>query len=345
MGATRRMDNEPMTKKANPLALVTGGGGFLGAAIVRMLVQRGDRVRCLARSHYPELETLGVEQIQGDLTDPDTVTAACAGVDTVYHVAAKAGIWGRYEDFFRANVIGTCNVIAACNTQQVQRLIYTSSPSAIFNGEDMENVDESVPYPSEFHHHYPKTKAMAEQAVRQAAAEGLLAVILRPHLIWGPGDPHMVPRLLDRANRLRRIGNGNQRVDTIYIDNAAEAHLLAEEALRNNPAVSGRVYFISQDQPVPLWQMIDWILAAGGKPPVRKTMSPGTAFAIGAICEKIYGMFNLKGEPPMTRFVAKEMATSHWFNIEAAKRDLGYTPKVSIEEGLKRLRYWLSSEK
>lgn len=334
-----------MAEKINPHVLVTGGGGFLGAAIVRMLVQRGERVRSLSRSFYPELGTLGVEQIQGDLADPNTVTAACAGVETVYHVAAKAGVWGRYEDFHRSNVIGTGNVIAACKTQQVQRLIYTSSPSVIFNGEDMENVDESVPYPTEFHHHYPKTKAMAEQAVHRASQEGLQTIILRPHIIWGPGDPHMVPRILARAHRLRRIGNGQKRVDTIYVDNAAEAHLLAEEALRTNPALSGRTYFISQDQPVPLWQMIDWILAAGGKPPVRKTMSPGIAYVIGAICEKIYGVFNLQGEPPMTRFVARELATAHWFNIEAAKRDLGYTPKVSIEEGLKRLKDWLRSEK
>jgi nucleoside-diphosphate-sugar epimerase len=208
----------------------------------------------------------------------------------------------------------------------------------------MQGIDESVPYPETFHAHYPRTKALAEQLVLDAARSGLAAVALRPHLIWGPGDNHLVPRILARADRLRRVGSGTNLVDTIYIDNAAHAHLLAEAALKDNPAISGKAYFISQDCPIALWEMIDHILAAGGKPPVKKTVSPAAAFFAGAVCEVIFKFFQIDKEPPMTRFVARELATSHWFNIAAAKKDLGYKPIVPIQEGLQRLAAWIGKE-
>jgi nucleoside-diphosphate-sugar epimerase len=207
----------------------------------------------------------------------------------------------------------------------------------------MEGVDESIPYPEHYETHYPKTKALAEQAVMAAAQNGLPAISLRPHLIWGPGDNNLVPRILARAARLRRVGNGENKVDTIYVDNAARAHLLADEKLKINPDLSGRVYFISQDDPIPLWEMIDLILKAGGKAPVKKSISPALAFKLGTTLEWIYSILGVKSEPPMTRFVANELASSHWFNIEAAKRDLGYAPLISTDEGLQRLAEWLRS--
>jgi len=323
--------------------LVTGGGGFLGGAIVRQLVEKGNTVRSFSRQFYPGLEKLGVEQIQGDIADPKAVMDACGGIESVFHVAAKPGVWGDYAEYYRANVTGTENVIAACFIHQVSRLIYTSSPSVIFNGKDMEGVNESVPYPAAYHAHYPKTKALAEQRVLIAAQQGLNTVILRPHLIWGPGDNHLVPRILAKARRLQKIGEGNNRVDTIYIDNAADAHILADEKLKTHPELSGRIYFISQDDPILLWSMVNAILKAGGKPPISKSVSPKTARMLGAIFEWIYTLFHLKGEPPMTRFVAEELASSHWFDISAAKKDLGYVPKVSTAEGLRRLEQYLNT--
>lgn len=324
-----------------PVVLVTGGGGFLGGAVVRMLVARGERVRSLARGWYPELERLGVEQVRGDVADPDAVEQACEDVGTVFHTAARAGVWGAYETYHRPNVVGTANVVAACRHRGVPRLVYTSSPSVVFDGSDMAGVDESVPYPERFEAPYPATKAEAERMVRAAADDRLRTVCLRPHLIWGPGDNHLVPRILARARRLRRVGDGANRVDTIYIDNAAEAHLLAADRLAEALDISGRVYFISQDEPILLWEMVDRILAAGGKPPVKKTISPAAARRLGAVLEWTYRTLRLPGEPPMTRFVAAELATSHWFDISAAKRDLGYAPRVSIEDGLARLTVWL----
>jgi 2-alkyl-3-oxoalkanoate reductase len=328
-------------KREGRSVLVTGGGGFLGGAIVRRLVARGDQVASFARRSYPELAALGVAQLQGDVADPAAVDIACRGREVVFHAAARAGVWGPYAAYHRPNVTGTANVIAACRRQGVGVLVHTSSPSVVFHGGDMEGVNESVPYPAHYHAAYPRTKALAERLVIRAAREGLAAIILRPHLIWGPGDTHLVPRIIARAERLKRIGRRPKRVDTIYIDNAADAHLLAAERLAADPGLSGRIYFISQGAPIPLWDMINAILAAAGKPPVTRTVPPWTAWLAGALLEGIYTVFRIRQEPPMTRFVARELATAHWFDISAARHDLGYVPRVSTAEGLARLAAWL----
>jgi nucleoside-diphosphate-sugar epimerase len=321
------------------MALVTGGGGFLGGAIVRRLVARGDTARSLARNHYPALDDLGVSQFQGDIADANVLASAAAGCDIIFHVAAKAGLWGRYDDYHRANVTGTENVVAACRKHGIRRLVYTSSPSVVFDGRDMEGVDESVPYAAHFEAHYPKTKAIAEQLVLGANGDGLVTVALRPHLIWGSGDTNLIPRILARARagRLRRIGKASKRIDSVYIDNAAEAHLLAADRLSPGSPVAGKVYFISQGEPVPLWDLVNRILAAAGLPPVTRTVPVRAARFAGWVMEGVYGLLCRQEEPPMTRFLAGELATAHWFNISAARRDLGYEPRVSIEEGLRRL--------
>jgi nucleoside-diphosphate-sugar epimerase len=327
-------------------ALVTGGGGFLGGTIVRLLTSRGDEVRSFSRGAYPVLQALGVEQVQGDLADPEAVSAAAAGCDIVFHVAAKAGIWGKYEEFHQANVTGTANVIAACHHHGISKLVYTSSPSVVFDGTDVEGGNESLPYPEHYEAHYPKTKALAEQLVLAANGPTLATVALRPHLIWGPGDNHLVPRIIakGRSRRLRRIGNRPCLVDTVYVDNAASAHLLAADRLSYGGAVAGKAYFISNGEPVPLWEMINAILAAAGINPITRSVSPEFAFAAGAVCEWLWNALNFSGEPPITRFVARELATSHWFDISAARTDFNYHPEISLDEGLHRLRQWLAQK-
>ena len=320
-------------------ALVTGGGGFLGLAIVRGLLKRGAQVRSFSRHAHPALQPLGVEQFQGDLADATAVAAAVAGCDVVFHVAARPGIWGPYEDYHRANVIGTENVVAACRQHAVTRLVHTSSPSVVFDGHDMEGVDESVPYPSHFEAAYPQTKALAEQRVRQANDQHLATVALRPHLIWGPGDNHLLPRLVARAHagQLRRIGRGRKLIDTVYIDNAAEAHLLAAERLAPGSPVAGKVYFISQGEPVEIWEFINRLLTAVGAPPVQRTIPTRLALLLAWGFETVHRLAQRPGEPRLTRFVVKELCTSHWFDLSAARRDLGYAPSVTIAEGLRRL--------
>jgi nucleoside-diphosphate-sugar epimerase len=327
-------------------ALVTGGGGFLGSAIVHLLTARGDTVANFSRYRYPELAIRGVTQHQGDLGDAAAVERAVAGCDVVFHVAARAGAWGRYADFHRTNVTGTENVVAACRKHGVRRLVYTSSPSVVFDGRDMEGVNESVPYPQHYEAHYPKTKALAEQHVLAANGPELATVALRPHLIWGPGDNHLIPRLLDRARqgRLRRIGEANKRIDSVYIDNAAEAHLLAADRLAPGSPCAGKAYFISNGEPVGVWDLIKRILSAAGLSLGKRTMSVRAATFAAWLCELLWKVLPLRSEPPLTRWVVRELTTAHWFDLTAARRDLGYEPRVSLEEGLRRLERHFKGE-
>lgn len=306
------------------------------------MIDQGHHVTSFSRTHHSQLDTVGVKQLYGDLTNAGSVKDAVRGMDVVFHVAAKAGVWGNFDDYYQVNVTGTNHVITACQSCRVPMLIYTSSPSVVFNGSDMQGIDESVPYPDHYHAPYPQTKAMAERRIIAAAGKSLKTIVLRPHLIWGPEDNHLVPRIIERASSLRQVGDGNNRVDTIYIDNAARAHILAMQALEKKPSLSGQVYFISDDDPILLWAMVNRILEAGGCPPVTRRISPRLAYAIGTVMEWCYRSLGLSGEPRMTRFVARELSTSHWFDISAAKRDLGYEALISIDEGMRRLKEWLA---
>ncbi len=321
------------------LALVTGGGGFLGRYIVEQLLARGDAVRVLGRGDYPDLRKQGAVVVQGDVRDEAAVRAACRGIDVAFHAAAKAGVWGSWRDYYQINTVGTEHVLASCREEGVPRLVYTSSPSVTFAAEDQCGIDETAPYATRWLAHYPHSKALAEQAVLAANGPTLATCALRPHLIWGPRDQHLVPRLLDRARKgkLRRIGDGKNLIDMVYVENAAEAHLLAADALEKTGTPAGKAYFISQGDPVNCWDWIDEILALAHLPPVRRRVSASLAYRAGAVLEGIWHCLRLPGEPPMTRFVAAQLSTSHYFDIRRAQRDFGYRPKVSTAEGMIRL--------
>ena len=320
-------------------ALVTGGGGFLGGKIVDLLLARGDDVTALGRHQYPRLERAGIKTVQADLRDATAVREVCRGMDVVFHVAAVTGIWGRRQTFWEINVDGTRNVIDACRQCGVAKLVYTSSPSVVFGEDDLCGVDESQPYPNRYLADYPETKAVAEKAVLEANGTALATVSLRPHLIWGPRDRHLIPRVIDRARqgRLVQVGTGRNLVDVTYIDDAAGAHLDAAERLAPDAPCAGKAYFISQGNPVRLWPWLNGILGRLGIPAVTRTMSYRTARAIGRVLESAHALPGLRGEPRMTRFLASQLAKSHYFDIAAARRDLGYSPKVGMEEGVERL--------
>jgi nucleoside-diphosphate-sugar epimerase len=327
-------------------ALVTGGGGFLGSGIVRTLLKRGNSVKTIQRNDYPQLREWGAETFQGDLTKLDDVIEASKNCDIVFHVAAKAGVWGDFDDYYQANVIATKNVLQACHTNKIKYLVYTSTPSVVFDGNNEEGINESAPYVKNFFNAYQQTKVEAEQLVINANNSELKTVSLRPHLIWGPGDPHLVPRIINRAKsgRLKLVGNKSHKVDSCYIDNAVQAHLLAADSLMSNGACTGKVYFIGNDEPVMMNDLINKILAAADLPPVNKRIPENIAYIVGTVLEKVYAWLKIKNEPIMTRFVAKQLSTSHWFDLSAAKRDFNYHPLISIDKGMEYLKQSLVEE-
>lgn len=319
-------------------ALVTGGGGFLGRAIVELLLSRGDRVRVLGRNPYPELQKLGAECIQGDVRSATECASACMGMDAVFHVAALPGIWGDRQLFHVINVLGTRNIIEGCKRRGVPKLIFTSSPSVVFNMVDECGINETTPYPQKYFNPYSQTKALAEQAVLNSSGkDGLLACALRPHLIWGPRDNHLLPRLMQRARsgKLRIVGKGGNTVDLTYVDNAAIAHLFACDAM-SSKRVSGEAYFISDGQPVLLWNWINEFLERLNIPPVNKHVSTNVAYSLGYCFEFLFRLIRRYNEPPMTRFLAQTLSCSHYYDIGKARRDFGYRPTVSNKEGLLR---------
>ena len=335
-------------------AAVTGGGGFLGKAIVQMLIERGDDVTVLGRSDYPDVAAMGAVCVKGDIADLKTVKDVFAGADVVFHVAAKAGVWGKAKDYDSANIDGTQNVIDACIARQVGRLVHTSSPSVTFDGGDAVNADESLPYPKTHLYDYGRTKAEAERRVLTANATAhkggpsvLLTTALRPHIIYGPGDPHILPRMIarHRQGRLRIVGDGTNKIDVTYVDNGAHAHLLAADALGlPNPKNAGKAYFISDGHPVVPWQWLNTIFASLDLPPLTRRVPYGAAVVLGAVLEGVWGALSLKGEPPMTRFVAAQLGTSHFYNLKNARNDIGYEPMVGVETALARTLPWLRAE-
>lgn len=319
--------------------LITGGGGFVGQAIVRQLRARDIDCLVVGRHSYPQVEALGAECLQGDICDRGFIQECCRGRDTVFHVAALAGIWGRWRDYYATNVLGTDNVLAGCRAEGVTRLIYTSTPSVVFNRQDICNGDEQLPYADRFLCHYARSKAMAEQSVLAASAHELHTCAIRPHLVWGPGDPHLIPRIIERGRRgqLRQVGAGQNLVDISYVDNVAHAHLLAADNLAGPGTAAGQAYFISQGEPVNLWQWINQLFSRLDIAPVRSKITYQEAYIIGALLEGGYRLACWQKEPPMTRFLAQQLAKSHYFSIARASHDLGYQPLVSTEEGMERL--------
>ena len=324
--------------------LVTGGAGFLGQALCRALQAAGHDVTSFQRSHSPALEAMGVRQVRGDLGDATAVHAAFEGQQGVFHNAAKAGAWGSEESYFAANVAGTRNVLAAMRAHGIGKLVHTSTPSVTHSGRSaVEGGNETdTPYGEQFKAPYPATKLIAEKEVLAANDATLATVALRPRLIWGPGDTQLLPRLVERAKagRLRFIGGGHNRMDTTYIDNAVQAHLQAFEALAPGAACAGRAYFISNGEPRAVRRSVNDLLAAAGQPPVDRSLPFGLAYAAGAVLERAWPLLRLDGEPPMTRFLAEQLSTPHWYDISAAARDFGYVPRVSMDEGLQRLARW-----
>jgi len=321
-------------------AVVTGGGGFLGRAIVEALRARGDDVLSVSRHPHPELEELGARATALDVRDAAALERAFEGADCVFHAAAKAGVFGPRDEYFAVNVDGTQNVVAACRAAGVPRLVHTSSPSVCFDGRPHVRAGNDLPYARRFLAAYPESKAEAEREVLSAnGRDGLATCVLRPHLVIGPRDPHLVPRLLDRARRRRLfvVGDGRNEVSLTWVENAARAHVCAADALEPGAACAGRAYFVGQEEPVRLWDWIGALLERLGLPPARRRVPASVARAAGATLEAAWRVLRRPGEPPMTRFLAGQLSTSHSYDMAPARRDFGYTELVSTREATDRL--------
>lgn len=323
--------------------LVTGGGGFVGKAIVGMALAEGAECYVIGRNRYPEVEALGAHCIIGDIRDSDHILKQCKDFDTVFHVAALAGIWGAWSDYQSINVLGTENVVRACQINQIPSLVYTSTPSVVFNRDHIIGGDESLPYPDRFLCHYARSKVLAEKMVLSANSETLATCAIRPHLVWGPDDPHLIPRLLDKGKKkqLRKVGGGSNFVDISYVDNVAHAHILAAKDLQSSKIAAGKAYFVSQGEPVNLWNWINELFAKVGIATVEKKVSFPLAFTVGAVLEGIHTIFIKQREPRMTRFLAEQLAKSHYFSTHAIENDLGYSPIVSTDDGMNKLVEWI----
>jgi nucleoside-diphosphate-sugar epimerase len=326
-------------------AVVTGGGGFLGLELVRQLRARGDQVTVIGRNTYPAVEALGARSLVADLSASGVdLRPLVHGADVVFHTAAKAGVWGPRAEYQNTNVVGTRRILDAAKAAGVPAFVHTSSPSCTFDGTDHEGVTEDdVGYPTKFEAFYPESKAMAERVVLPANADGFRTTALRPHLIWGPGDPHLLPRIVarNRQGRLRIVGDGTNKVGITTVQNAAAAHVQAADALRSHARNAGNAYFVTDPEPVVLWAWLNAMLEKVGEKPVTRRVSVGTARFAGNVLERVWTGFSLGGEPPMTRFVASQLATSHWYDLKNGRADFGLAPVVDPAAVFEDTARWL----
>lgn len=321
--------------------LVTGATGFLGHHIAKDLLALGHEVINFSRGQTQELKDLGIETRNGDLTKAKDVASALKGIDAVFHVAGKVGMWGRKKDFELINIQGTRNIVDEMRKANIKYLVYTSTPSVVFGKEEIKNGNEKLPYPKYFLNDYARTKSIAEDYVLKANDEKLMTTAIRPHLIYGERDKNIIPTLVSRASsgRLKIIGSGNNLVDINYVENASLAHIRAFNELTNEAKNQGKAYFIGQERAVNLWQFINQILEGQGISPLRKKVPLNFVYFIGAICEFIYRVLGkYETAPPMTRFIALQMGTSHYFSHNNAQKDFGHTPKITIEESLVKIK-------
>jgi nucleoside-diphosphate-sugar epimerase len=303
---------------------------------VERLLAQGRAVTVLGRTPAPDLVARGVRFIRASLDDTAAVEAACAGMTTVFHTAAASASGAATRISYRTNVLGTRALLAGCRRHGVRTFVHTSTPSVVYNGRDLAGADESLPLTTACPSPYPLTKAIAEREVLAANGPELRTVALRPHLIWGVGDPHLVPACspAPAPAACASSATGRNRVDMVHVENAVDAHLLAEQALTvcnpigDKPAAAGRAYFITNDEPVVLWDWINGLLTALGEPPVTRKISLGAATAAGAVCEAAWRLLPLKGEPPMTRFIAAELAKDHWFDLAARPDATSVIPRA-----------------
>jgi 2-alkyl-3-oxoalkanoate reductase len=325
--------------------LITGATSLLAEVTVEALLQRGDDVRVMQRGDVHDRLRGRVECVRGDIRDATAVHEAMRGCDAVIHAAAKVGVVGSYDDYRAVNVGGTANVVAAMRRHNIGRLVHVSTPSVAHGGEPIVGAGAEPPLTNHRNAPYAETKAQAELDALAANDASLAVVAIRPHLVWGPGDTQLVGRIVDRARagRLALVGDGAALVDSTYIDNAATALVAALDAVSPHAACAGRAYVIANNEPRPIRELVEGIVLAAGLPFKPRHVPRPIALLGGSIVERAWSRAGRSDEPPMTRFLAEQLATAHWFDPRPALLDLGYQPRVTIDEGFGLLRSWFTT--
>ncbi len=325
--------------------LVTGASSLIGIGVVRTLADRGDDVVCFQRRAVEGgvvADGGSIEQRLGDVRDLEALTSAASGCDAVIHLAARVGVVGSWEDYRSVNVDGTSNMVEAARDAGIDRVVHVSSPSVAHGGEALVGAGAEPPVTGRKRAHYAESKALAEMLALEAASDERGVVAIRPHLVWGPGDTQLVGRIVERARsgRLALVGGGRALVDTTYIDNAVGALVAALDAVEPGASCSGQAYVIANGEPRPIRDLIAGICAAAGVEFAPRDVPLAVGTRVGSVVERVWPLLGRDDEPPLTRFLAEQLGTAHWFDPLPAARDLGWVPTVSIDDGLARLADW-----
>lgn len=329
----------PGTLPVPAKVLVTGATGFVGSALAARLVGEGAEVHGLTRRPEAAPPIPGVLWVRGDLEDATSLREATRGIDTVFHAGGMVGHYGHRPAYLRANVQGTMDLLAACRERGVRVLVHTSTPSVIADGSDHFGVDESHPYPTRFASPYPESKARSEQLVLAAHGNDFRTLVVRPHMIWGPGRSQWVQGMIRRAARqaLWQIGAGTNRIGMTFLDDCVSAHLAAWQALSADPSVGGSPYFVHGGEPIVLWDWVAALSRACGLSPIRGSVPTGVAMILAHACDTAVILTRGRLHLPISAYLIAELTTEHYSDITRARTKLGYTPRVSVEEGLARI--------
>lgn len=319
--------------------LVTGASGVLGSGVAQALVNAGAQVTVLQRSPSG---LSGVHEIRGSVTNVDDVATAVDGVDSVIHIAAKVSVSGPLAEYEHVNVEGTRLLLAAAQRAGVQRWIQISSPSVAHSGDSIIGAGAEPADPSTARGHYAATKAAGELLALDADAPYFKVLVLRPHLMWGPGDTQLTERIIERArqNRLPLLDGGTALVDTLFTVNAVEAIVAGLKAVDR---VHGEALVLTNGEPRPIGEMIRRIAVAGGAQEPTLNLPAGLAKAAGSIIERLWDAEKRGDEPPLTRFLAEQMSTAHWFDQRRTREVLQWQPRISLDEGFELTRQYYNS--
>ncbi len=333
------MPDSPGSSPARATVLVTGATGFVGSALAARLVTEGASVRGLTRHPDAAPAIPGVHWVRGDLEDPGSLREATRGIDAVFHAGGMVGHFGHRPAYLRANVQGTKDLLAACREHQVRALIHTSTPSVIADGSDHFGVDESHPYSTRFASPYPESKALSEQLVLAAHRDDFRTIVVRPHMIWGPGRSQWVQGMVRRAarNALWQIGPGGNRIGMTFLDDCISAHLAAWQALTRDASVGGVPYFVHGGEPVVFWDWVAELSRACGLSPIRGQVPVGAAMALAHACDAAVVISRGRVHLPISAYLIAELTTEHYSDITRARTRLGYEPRVTMAEGLARI--------